>query len=67
MEALKSYTLDAAYAAFEDDVLGSLTPGKIADLAVLSKDIMSVPAQEILTTEALMTMVGGEIVFERED
>jgi predicted amidohydrolase YtcJ len=67
MEALKSYTLDAANAAFEDDVLGSLTPGKIADLVVLSKNIMSVPAEEILTTEALMTMVGGEIVFERED
>jgi predicted amidohydrolase YtcJ len=65
LEALKSYTLDAAYASFEEDVLGSITPGKFADLTVLSKDIMSVPAAEILETEALMTIVGGEIVFER--
>ena len=65
-EALKSYTLDAAYASFEEDVLGSLTPGKYADLVVLSKDIMTVPASQILETEALLTMVGGEIVFARE-
>ena len=65
-EALKSYTLDAAYASFEEDVLGSLTPGKYADLVVLSKDIMTVPPSQILETEALLTMVGGEIVFARE-
>ena len=64
-EALKSYTLDAAYASFEEDVLGSLTPGKYADLVVLSKDIMTVPAEEILQTEAVMTMVAGKIAFER--
>ena len=64
-EALKSYTIDAAYASFEEDVLGSLTPGKYADLVVLSKDIMTVPPSEILETEALITMVGGEIVFSR--
>ena len=65
LEALKSYTLDAAYASFEEDVLGSITPGKLADMTVLSKDIMSIPAQEILETEALMTIVGGEVVFRR--
>lgn len=64
-EALKSYTLDAAYASFEEDLLGSLTPGKYADLVVLSKDIMTVAAEEILQTEALMTMVAGKIAFER--
>lgn len=64
-EALKSYTLDAAYASFEEDVLGSITRGKYADLVVLSKDIMTVPALEILQTKALMTIVGGKIVFER--
>ena len=66
-EALKSYTLDAAFASFEEDVLGSITPGKYADLVVLSKDIMTVPAPEILQTQALMTMVSGKIVFERKE
>jgi hypothetical protein len=65
-EALRSYTLDAAYASFEEDVLGSLTPGKFADLVVLSKDIMTVPAAEILQTQAVLTMVGGKVVFERK-
>ena len=65
LEALKSYTLDAAFASFEEDVLGSITPGKYADLVVLSKDILGVPAPEILQTQALLTMVGGKIVFER--
>lgn len=67
LEALKSYTLDAAYASFEEDILGSITPGKLADLTILSKDIMTIPAGEILETEALMTIVGGDIVFERPD
>jgi hypothetical protein len=65
-EALKSYTLDPAYAAFQEDVLGSITPGKLADLVVLSRDIMTIPPEEILETEAVMTLVGGEVVFERE-
>lgn len=65
-EALRSYTLDAAHVAFMDDVLGSITPGKLADLTVLSKDIMTIPAEEILTTEAVMTIVGGQVAFERK-
>ncbi|MEE9230120.1 MAG: amidohydrolase [Acidobacteriota bacterium] len=65
MEALKMYTISAAYAAFEEDIKGSLTVGKLADITVLSKDILSVPASEILETEALMTIVGGEIVFQQ--
>lgn len=65
-EALRSYTLDAAYVAFLENDLGSLTVGKLADLAVLSKDIMTVPAEEILTTQAVMTMVGGRVVFDRK-
>jgi predicted amidohydrolase YtcJ len=66
MEALKMYTLSAAYAAFEEEIKGSLTAGKLADITVLSKDILSIPEPEILGTEALMTIVGGEIVFQRE-
>ncbi len=65
-EALRSYTLDAAYLSFEEDVLGSITPGKLADLAVLSGDILSVPAEEILEIEAVMTVIGGEVVFRRD-
>lgn len=64
-EALRSYTMDAAYASFEEEVLGSIAVGKYADLVMLSKDIMTIPAEEILTTEAMMTMVGGEVAFER--
>ncbi|MCI0488145.1 MAG: amidohydrolase [Blastocatellia bacterium] len=66
-EALKSYTLDAAYASFEEAVMGSITPGKLADIVVISKDIMTVPAAEILQTQVVMTMVGGRVVFERKE
>jgi predicted amidohydrolase YtcJ len=64
-EALRSYTVDAAYAAFLEHDLGSLTPGKLADLVMLSKDIMTVPDAEIPTIEAVMTMVGGGVAYEK--
>jgi predicted amidohydrolase YtcJ len=64
-EALRSYTLNAAYAAFQEDQLGSLSPGKLADIVVLSKDIMTVPEDEILEARVLYTIVGGEILFSR--
>ena len=67
LEALKSYTLDAAYASFEEDVLGSIAPGKLADLVVLSKDIMAIPPEEILETEAVMTLFAGKVVFSRNE
>ena len=63
-EALRSYTLDCAKAAFEEDQKGSLSPGKLADIAVLSRDILSVPAEDILTTEVLFTIVGGRVLYE---
>lgn len=63
MEALRSYTIDAAYAAFEEDEKGSLTPGKLADVTVLSQDIMTVPEERIPDTRVEMTIVGGEIVY----
>jgi predicted amidohydrolase YtcJ len=65
MEALKSYTINAAYAAFEDDIKGSLTPGKLADLVVLSKDILACPAEEIRDSEVLYTIVGGKIAYQK--
>jgi hypothetical protein len=64
-EALKSYTLDNAYAAFEEDLKGSLVEGKLADITVLSKDIMTIPVEEIPTARVDLTIVGGEVRFER--
>ena len=64
-EALASYTINGAYSAFEEDVKGSITPGKYADIVVLSKDIMTVPAEEILSTEVVYTILGGEIRYSR--
>jgi len=65
-EALRSYTLDAAYAAFEEDLKGSLTPGKLADVVVLSKDVLTVPAEEILGAQVLYTIVGGRVLYRKE-
>jgi predicted amidohydrolase YtcJ len=64
-EALRAYTINAAYAAFEEDLKGSLTPGKMADITVLSRDIMTVPEDEIPGTEALYTIVGGKILYQQ--
>lgn len=65
-EALASYTIHNAFAAFEEDIKGSLTPGKLADIVVLSQDLLSVPDERIPETEVLMTIVGGEIRYERD-
>jgi hypothetical protein len=65
MEALESYTINNAYAAFEEDVKGSLTPGKLADVTVLSQDIMTIPEADIRATEVVYTIVGGEIRYSR--
>lgn len=65
-QALRSYTLDAAYGAFEEKIKGSIEPGKLADFTILSKDIMTVPDMEILSTEVVMTIVGGKVVFEKK-
>jgi len=64
-EALRSYSLDPAYAAFQEVRAGMLAPGRLADLAVLSRDITTASASDLLRTEALMTIVGGQVVFER--
>jgi len=63
-EALKSVTLWPAYAAFQEKVLGSLTPGKYADFVVLDQDVMRVPVELILRTRVLQTWVGGVRVYE---
>ncbi len=62
-EALLSYTLHAAYAAFEENIKGSLVPGKLADITVLSKDILTVPEEEIQEVAVVVTIVGGKIRY----
>ena len=66
-QALKSYTLDAAYGAFEEDIKGSITPGKLADFTVYSQDLMSVPEKDILNTEVVMTIFDGRVVYEKTE
>jgi predicted amidohydrolase YtcJ len=65
MEALKSYTINAAYAAFEEESKGTLKPGKYADLVVLSKDILTIPEDEIPTAEVRYTIVGGKVRYKK--
>jgi predicted amidohydrolase YtcJ len=64
-EALASFTRQAAFAAYAEGLTGSIEPGKLADMLVLSHDIMRVSAREILTTAVRMTIVGGEVVYQR--
>ena len=63
-EALRSYTINGAYAAFEEGIKGSLAPGKLADVTVLSKDILTVPDEEIRSARVLYTIVGGKVLYE---
>jgi len=65
MEALQTYTINGAYTAFEEDIKGSLTPGKLADITVLSQDILTIPEDEIPSTEVVYTIVGGKVMYER--
>jgi predicted amidohydrolase YtcJ len=64
-EALRSMTIWPAYAAFQESVMGSLAPGKLADFVVLDRDIMTVPERDILGTAVIATYVGGRAVYER--
>ena len=66
-QALKSYTLDAAYGAFEDHIKGSISVGKLADFTVYDQDLMTVPEDKILNTEVVMTIFDGKIVFNAEE
>ncbi|MEX2015797.1 MAG: amidohydrolase family protein, partial [Candidatus Hydrogenedentales bacterium] len=59
-EALRSITIDAAYAAFQEEVMGSLEVGKLADFVVLSHDIMTIAPHAILETQVLRTVVNGQ-------
>lgn len=63
-QALKMFTIWPAYAAFEEKLRGSIEVGKLADLTILSADIMKIHEMEILNTHCVMTVIGGEIVYE---
>ncbi|UII23608.1 amidohydrolase [Fulvivirga ligni] len=65
-QALKSYTLDAAYGAFEENIKGSIEVGKLADFTVFSQDILTVPEDQILATKIKMTILGGQIVYSAD-
>lgn len=65
-QALAAYTRDAAYAQFEDKLKGSIEPGKLADIIVLSQDLFAVKPLEIRKTAPVLTIVGGKIVYEDE-
>ncbi len=63
-QALKMFTIWPAYAAFQENLRGSIEPGKLADFTIVSADIMKIPEMEILKTRCVMTVIGGEIVYE---
>jgi len=65
-EAIRGFTIWAAYGAFQEDVLGSIEVGKLADFTVLEKDILTIPHEELLTTKVAYTIIGGKIRFSRE-
>ncbi len=63
-EALKLFTLWPAYAAFMEDISGSIEVGKLVDFTIFSNDIMQIPAPQILNTAIAMTLVNGEVVYQ---
>ncbi len=65
IDALRSYTINGAYAAFEEETRGSLKVGKYADMVVLSKDLLTIPEEEIPSTEVRYTIVGGKIRYKK--
>jgi predicted amidohydrolase YtcJ len=64
-EALRSYTINGAYAGFEENLKGTLSVGKLADITVLTADLLTIPDDEILKTGILYTIVGGKVLYKR--
>jgi predicted amidohydrolase YtcJ len=65
-DAIRCYTAESAYASFEETLKGQLTPGMLADLVVHSRDLLTIKPEEILQTEADITILGGRVVYERD-
>jgi predicted amidohydrolase YtcJ len=64
-EAIRGYTRNGAYITFEEDLKGTLKPGKLADMIVLSDDLLTIDPERILDVVVEKTIVGGRVVFER--
>ena len=64
-EAVRAYTVDAAYAAFEEDIKGAIEVGKLADFVVLSEDIFAIEPADIRNVKVILTVVGGEICYSQ--
>jgi predicted amidohydrolase YtcJ len=65
MEAIRAYTIDGAYAAWEEEIKGSIEPGKLADLVVVDRDPFTIPGDDLKNVEAVITVVGGRIAYRR--
>ena len=65
MEAIRAYTIDGAFAAWEEDIKGSIEPGKLADLVVLDRDPLTISPDDLKDVETVMTVIDGNIVYER--
>lgn len=65
MDAIRTYTIKGAYLEGKEDEKGSIEPGKLADMVVLDRDILTVDPGEIIETKVLTTIISGEVVFER--
>ena len=62
--ALQGYTVNAAYASFEEDIKGSLEPGKLVDLIIIDRDLTAIPPEQIREAKVILTVVGGKVVYE---
>lgn len=63
-DALRVYTINAAYASFEEDIKGSLEPGKLADFVIIDRDLTTIPPEQIKDARVLITVIGGQVVFD---
>jgi len=63
-DALKMYTTEGAYASFEENIKGSITPGKLADLAVLSENLLEITPEKLKDIKVILTILNGQIVWE---